>query len=188
MSIRLLMIVVLLIGAASSSSAQPPARPDVWGKSPPASDDRFSNPKSKLYAGPDGWWNTGEVRAAAGSLSYAFKGSFQKVSGMHIAVKDLQTLYFDFGDEARPKPGVYKIGAKGNAAQKAVALSFADVANKQIKEWKSRDGAGTLTITLVNGFTYVTTRNVTLQPSGANNTGETAKTMTLGFEGALSPE
>jgi hypothetical protein len=183
-----LLISALFALTVSHAHAQAPARADVWGKSPTATDDRFSNPKSKLYAGPDGWWNSGEVRAAAGSLDYGFKGTFRQVSGMHIAVKDLQTLYFNFGDEARPKPGVYKIGAKGDAAQKTVALSFADVGNKQIKEWKSRDGAGTLTVTLVNGFTYFTTRNVPLQPSGPNNTAEAAKAMTLGFEGALSPE
>ena len=69
-----------------------------------------------------------------------------------------------------------------------MALSFADVANKQIKEWKSRDGAGTLTVTLVNGFTHFTARNVPLQPSGLHNSGEAGKTMSLGFEGAIKPE
>ena len=67
-------------------------------------------------------------------------------------------------------------------------LSFADVGNSRILEGSSGDGAGTLTVTSVNGFLYVTTRNVTLKPSGLSNKGEWAKPMTLGFEGAMKIE
>ena len=54
------MKISLLLGALlaltlSQVQSQAPAGADAWGKSPPASDDRFSNPKSKLYAGPDGY-------------------------------------------------------------------------------------------------------------------------------------
>jgi hypothetical protein len=172
----------------SSAHAQAPTGADVWGASPPASDDRFSNPKSKLYAGPNGYWNNGEVRANSGGKPYQFKGTFSLISRQTIAVKDLQTVLFDFGIDTQPAPGVYKITAKGNAAQKTVKLAFADVSNSRILEWSSGDGAGTLTVTSVNGFLYVTTRNVALQPSGLSNKGEFAKPMTLGFEGAMKIE
>ncbi len=168
--------------------AQAPTGADVWGASPPAIDDRFSNPKSKLYAGPNGYWNSGEVRATTNGTPYGFKGAFRLITKQTMAVKDLQTLLFDFGIETQPAPGVYKITGKGNAAQKTVKLSFADVSNSRILEWSSGDAAGTLTVSSVNGFLYVTTRNVALQPSGMSNKGEWAKPMTLGFEGSMKSE
>ena len=67
-------------------------------------------------------------------------------------------------------------------------LSFADVGNSRILEWSSGDGAGTLAVTSVHGFLYMTTRNVTLKPSGLSTKGEWAKPMTLGFEGAMKIE
>ena len=168
--------------------AQPAGKADVWGASPPASDDRFSNPKSKLYAGPDGYWNSGVVRANTGSTAYTFNGAFRLISKQIIAVKDLQSLLFNFGLDTQPTPGVYTIAAKGDAGQKTVKLSFADVGNSHILEWSSGDGAGTLAVTSVHGFFYMTTRNVTLKPSGLSNKGEWAKPMTLGFEGAMKIE
>ncbi len=181
-----LLIATLCALAASIVHAQAPASADVWGKSPPASDDRFSNPKSKLYAGPDGYWNSGELRATSGAASYKFQGAFRVISGAVTAVKDLETLHFDFGAEGMPKPGVYKIGGKGNAAQNVVKLSFADVANQQIKEWRSADAAGTLTVTQVNGFIYFTMRDVKLAPQDTiSKTTDWKKPMTLGFEGAI---
>lgn len=167
------------------------AKADVWGKSPTASDDRFSNPKSKLYAGPDGWCNAGEVRAMvsnAAKTPYQYQASFQQIGDDYDAVKQLQVLHFEFGTATLPKPGVYKIGNKGNAEQKTVSFSFSDVGNQQLKEWRSENGAGTLTISLVNGYTYFTCRNVVLQPAGLSNTGEMKKPLTLGFEGALVPK
>lgn len=184
-------LAALCVLATSYSFAEQP-HPEgiagVWGKSPPASDDRFSNPKSNLYAGPDGYWNTGEVRASTGGTTYQFNGAFRLISGQIIAVKDLQSLLFDFGIDTQPAPGVYNITGEGNAAQKTVKLAFADVANDRILEWSSRDGAGTLTVTSVNGFLYATARNVPLQPSGMSNKGEWAEPMTLGFEGAMKIE
>jgi hypothetical protein len=176
-----------------SAIAQLPdaAKADVWGHAPSASDDRFSNPKSKLYAGPDGWFNTGEVRAAvsnAARTAYKYTASFRLVSGNYVAVKDLLVLNMAFGTAARPKTGVYTVGPKGNAAQNVVHLSFADVSDNQIKEWSAQAGAGTLTISSVNGFTYFTCRNVVLQPTGMSNKGEMKTPLTLGFEGALAPE
>lgn len=62
----------LLACVVSHAQPAPPAGNDTWGNVPTASDDRFTNPKSKLYAGPNGWHNFGEVRAevagAAGGL------------------------------------------------------------------------------------------------------------------------
>ena len=169
--------------------AQPAGRTDVWGKSPPASDDRFSNPKSKLYAGPDGYWNSGELRAASGVANYKFQGTFRIINKDPVAVKDLQTLHFDFGSDGQPKPGVYKIAAKGNPTQMTVKLSFADVANQQIKEWRSADGAGTLTVSQANGFAYFTARDVKLAPQDTiSKQTDWKKPMTLGFEGAIKLE
>ncbi len=182
---------------AVSARAQAPAagKSDVWGRSPvsAAGDDRFSNPKKPLYAGPDGWWNTGEVRAAVSNdakTAYTYKANFQLNSGVAVyhAVKGEQVLSFDFGSTARPKPGVYKVGVNGSLAQKTVHMAFADVSNNKLLEWSAADGAGTLTVKLVNGFTYFTCRRLTFQPTGLSNKGELAKPRTIGFEGALSPE
>jgi hypothetical protein len=158
---------------------------DVWGKSPEASDDRFTNPKSTLYAGPDGWYNTGEVRATfagAASPAYQYRANFQEINGAYEAVKDLQTLHMDFGGEGRPAPGVYQIADKADPAGKTVRVSFADVSKGMIREWSAPSGAGTLTVSLVNGFTYFKCRNVALKSS------DDQKPLTVGFEGALSPE
>ena len=180
------LIGALCLLAAVQSFAQPAAHTNVWGKSPPASDDRFSNPKSKLYAGPDGYFNSGELRATSGAENYKFQGTFRVISRAVTAVKELETLHFDFGAEGMPKPGVYKIGGKGNAAQNGVKLSFADVANSQIKEWRTADGAGTLTVTLVDGFACFTMRDVKLAPQDTiSKPTDWKKPMTLGFEGAI---
>lgn len=164
---------------------------DVWGQAPTASDDRFSNPKSALYAGPDGWWNTGEVRAHLNNTAkteLGFKGSFTVINGNPVAVQDKQTLLFDFGSEVRPTPGTYLIGRTGDLAAKKVKMSFADVSKNQINEWSSRDGAGMLTVMVVNGFTVFKCRAVVLHPSGLSNQGEFSNPLILGFEGALTPE
>ena len=157
----------------------------VGGVSLPASDDRFSNPKSKLYASPDGVRNTGEVRANTDSTAYKFNGTFSLIGKPDIAVKDLQTPLFDFGINTRPAPGNYKITSKGNAAQKTVRLSFADASNSRVPERSSLDGAGALTVILVNGFLCVSTRNILLKAGGMRNKGECAKPMTLGSKGAI---
>lgn len=183
---------IALLAPIANLAQQPgKGKADVWGHAPEARDDRFSNPKSTLYAGPDGWFNSGEVRATvanAAKTAYKYPATFREISGDYEAVKDLQTLHMEFGSAARPKPGIYKIGSKGSVALKTVHFAFADVSNKQIKEWSAQDGAGTLTVSLVNGFTYFTCRNVALQPSGLSNKGDMAKPMTLGFEGAMKPE
>jgi len=190
---KLLTLTACSVSVAFSIFAQVPqtGTSDVWGQSPPASDDRFSNPKSKLYAGPDGWFNAGEVRATvsnAAKTAYKYTASFQLVAGDYMAVQELLVLKMDFGSAALPKPGTYKVSSKGNAAEKTVRFSFSDLSDSQLKEWSAKDGAGTLTISLVNGFTYFTCRNVVLQPTGLSNKGEMKNPMTLGFEGALPPQ
>jgi len=180
----------LLLTVSAIAQAPDSARSDVWGKSPEGSDDRFSNPKSKLYAGPDGWFNTGEVRATVSNgakTPYQYIANFQEIGGEFTAVKELLVLNMKFGSSAVPKPGVYKIGSKENAAENKVQFSFDDVSDNQLKGWTSKDGAGTLTVSLVNGFTHFTCRNVVLQPTGMSNKGEMKNPLTLGFEGALAP-
>lgn len=189
---RFLALIVCHLAAACSAFAQSPdtAKSDVWGQSPQASDDRFSNPKSKLYAGPDGWFNTGEVRATvsnAAQTAYKYTASFQQISGDYTAVKDLFVLHMDFGSAALPKSGVYKIASKASPGKNTVHFSFSDVSDNQIKEWSAREGAGKLTVSFVNGFTHFTCRGIVLQPTGLSNKGEMKNPLTLGFEGALAP-
>jgi hypothetical protein len=163
-------------------------RPDVWGKPPEASDDRFTNPEKPLYAGPHGWWNTGEVRAqGASGVAFQFHGSFTTNNGLFIAVKDLQTLTMDFGAEGRPAAGDYKIGAKGDATARTVRFSFSEMGGSRIREWTSGADAGVLTVKLDHGFTVFTCRDVTLKATTEGSGGKEAQ-LTLGFEGALSPE
>jgi hypothetical protein len=189
MKISHLIGALCLVFAVQGVAQTATVKSDVWGKSPPASDDRFSNPKSKLYAGPDGYFDTGELRATSGATSYKFQGTFRMINGNPVAVKDLEKLFFNFGSKEQPKPGVYKIAARGNAAQMMVRLSFSAVANQQIKEWRSVDGAGTLTVSLVNGFVYFTMRDVKLEPQDTiSQGGDWKKPMTLGFEGAMKVE
>ena len=62
-----------LLACTLLAQAQPA---DTWSNAPTASDDRYTNPKSKLYAGPNGWHNFGEVRAEvanAAKTAYSFK-------------------------------------------------------------------------------------------------------------------
>lgn len=163
---------------------------DTWGVYPSASDDRFSNPKSKLYAGPDGWYNFGEVRSAvSGSkVSYNYKGGLEMVNEFFVLVdeKKLLTLHMDFETET-PAVGVYQFAEKGNPSQKKVAISFSDVSGEKIREWKGTAGSGTLTISRVNGFLYFKARNLKLEPVGMHNTGEMKNVLTLGLEGAIAP-
>jgi len=167
---------------------------DTWSNVPPARDDRYTNPKSKIYAGPNGWFNFGELRAGvsnAAKTSYGFKGGFRYVSTprsfIAVGTNNLQTLQLDFGTE-HPGVGVYKLSSKANPAQKKVFVSFSDVSGEKLREWASTDQAGTVAVTLVNGFLYFKCRNVPLQPVGIHNTGDFKQPMTLGFEGAIAPE
>ena len=178
--------------AIALAHAQAPAA-DTWSAMPQASDDRFSNPKSKVYAGPNGWWGTGEVRAVvnnpAKTPAYQYRGSFSynKMFSAVDAETKLKVMGLDFGTE-KPAPGTYTASARPDAAQKKVQVSFGDVSAQKIRNWTSTDNAGSVTVSQVNGFLYVKFRGVTLQPNGIHNTAELKHPMTVGFEGAMPPE
>ncbi len=173
--------------AAACAQAQPS---DTWSNVPQASDDRYTNPKSKVYAGPNGWWNFGQTRALLGGKPlHDFKGGLNSNSDVLMNVSQANKLHvttLDFGS-ARPPPGQYTASAKADLAQKKVRVSFSDVNNNKILDWASADKAGVVTVALVNGFTYITLRQVRLEPSAVYNTGDNKQVMTIGFEGALAP-
>jgi hypothetical protein len=190
MAIKSSILVALCLLAEFVGYAQP--SDDTWGNVPPASDDRFSNPKSKLYAGPNGWFNYGEVRATvsnAAKTRYAYKGGFQYNSQAEFTAVEQgkpRVLQIDFGTE-RPAPGTYQVSSKADPAGKKVYLSFSDTADGKLRGWDSSDQAGTVTVSLVNKFLYVKCRSVALQPTGIHNTGDLKNPMTVGFEGAIAP-
>ena len=167
---------------------------DSWSNLPAAPDDRFSNPKSKLYAGPNGWHNFGEVRAEvanAAKTGYAFKTGFEFLETPKAFVfasnNMLRNLMLDFRTDA-PAPGSYTLAAKPQPGQKKVAVSFADVAGGKILEWTSAEGGGSVQVSQVNGYRYFKARDLLLKPSGLHNAGELAKPLRLGLEGALAPK
>ena len=167
------------------SYAQKPAA-DTWSNVPTASDDRYTNPKSAVYAGPNGWWNFGELRAEGSdnaTLTYGFKGGLSENSEVFNLAESgkLQILSMDFGTN-EPAPGTYQIGKEASQAQNRVAVSFSDVANKKIKNWS--EGSGTVTVSKSNGFLYFKCRNAVLQPSGVYNDGDYKQPLKVGFEGA----
>lgn len=187
---RTLLVAVCLLATATTYAQT--AQNDTWGKAPEARDDRYSNPKSKLYAGPDGWYNYGEVRATvnnATKTAYAYKGGFQLTMHTFTAVESGQNrlMALDFGTDT-PAVGTYQVSKKADPAQKKVELSFTDITKSEIRNWKGNEGAGTVTVSKVNGFLYVKCRNVLLHPDGIRQSEELKKPMTIGFEGAVAPE
>lgn len=127
-ALALLYIVLLSTGSYSQKPSS-----DTWSNVPKASDDRFTNPKSAIYAGPNGWWNFGEVRAegtTSPTLKYGFKGGLttnQNVFHLSESGK-LQVLTINFGT-AEPSTGTYQVADKPDYSNKKVALSFSDVAD-----------------------------------------------------------
>ncbi|MEO6286902.1 MAG: hypothetical protein ABIN80_05530 [Dyadobacter sp.] len=186
---RTLLSFLMLFFSAALAFAQQPA--DTWSNVTKASDDRYTNPKSAVYAGPNGWWNFGEVRAEGSSdatLKFAYKGGFNELSGTFVLVdqEKLQTFYMNFGT-GEPAPGVYTIDKKADPAQKKVIVSFSDVANKKIKEWSGASGSGTVTVTKSGNFLYFKARKVSLQPTGLHQEGNFKQPIILGIEGAVKP-
>ncbi|MCE7041847.1 hypothetical protein [Dyadobacter sp. CY312] len=180
---------VLLLFSITCLAQKPVA--DTWSNVPKSQDDRYTNPKSAVYAGPNGWWNFGEVRAEGVStptLKYAYKGGLSTNSDIFSLNESgkLQILNLDFGTE-EPAPGTYQVGKKADQAGKKVIVSFSDVANKAIKNWTAEDGAGTVTVTKSGEFIYFKARNIVLQPSGVYNKNEYKQALKLGFEGASKP-
>lgn len=177
--------------ACMVSHAQPV---DTWSNVSPAPDDRYTNPKSKLYSGPNGWYNFGEVRAEvanAAKTTFSFKTGLQYLITPQAYVfasnGQLRTLMLDFGTD-KPAPGAYEAAAKANAAQKKVVVSFADVSNNKLLAWKSADKAGIVVVSEVNGHRYFKARGLRLAPEGMHNTGDLKQPMTLGLEGAVVPD
>ena len=175
----------IALAASAMAHAQPAA--DAWTNISPAPDDRYTNPKRPLYAGPNGWFNFGELRAT-GAKSYSFKAGLQYLSTPAAFVLapsgQLQVASMDFGT-ATPAPGVYQVSPQADAATRKVKVSFADVSNKKIVEWNSGGAAkGSVTVSQVNGFLYFKARDVQLTPSGVYNTGDLKRPLVLGIEGA----
>ena len=192
--IRTLLFTFCLLNTLVGYAQQPAtAKNDTWGAAPKTRDDRYSNPKSKLYAGPDGWYNFGEVRAVvdnAAKTVYAFKGGFRLTMHTFTTVESGQNrvMMLDFGTDT-PGVGTYQIAGTASPAQQKVELSFSDITKTEIRDWKGNDGAGTVTVSKVNGFLYVRCRNVLLQPTGGIWQADALKKpMTLGFEGAVAPD
>lgn len=182
------LLLVILYLTATVSLAQKPVE-DTWSNVPQSIDDRYTNPKHALYAGPNGWWNYGELRAEGTSdktLKFAYKGGFNETMGIFVLVdtQKLQTFHLDFGTP-EPAPGLYTIDQKGNFSQKKVAVSFSDVANQKIKEWSGTNGSGTIRVTIANGFLYFKCRQIILQPTGMHNEEKMKQPLKVGVEGAV---
>ncbi len=180
--------IFLLFSAHSYAQKQ---QSDTWSNVPKAQDDRFTNPKSAIYAGPNGWWNYGEVRAegtATSTLQYSFKGGLTTNSGIFNLNESgkLQILSLDFGTET-PAPGNYIVANKANPTEKKVFVSLTDVANKVIKSWSTEGGSGVVVVTTSGDFIYFKARNLLLNPSSVYNKDEHKQTIKLGFEGAFKP-
>ncbi|MCZ8218274.1 MAG: hypothetical protein O9337_02550 [Acidovorax sp.] len=180
--------------ACTLAHAQPAAAgDDTWSNVPSASDDRFTNPKSKLYAGPNGWHNFGEVRSEVAGKSgkrYGFKTGLNYLETPQAFTfatnSQLQLATVDFGT-AKPAPGVYEVGAKANAAQKKAAVSFMDSSGGTLLGWESADKAGSVTVSQANGYLYIKARGLRLAPVGMSNKGDLKQPMVLGLEGAVAP-
>ena len=201
MPLRPLVIALALacsLGVLGPARAQGPAA-DTWSNVPQASDDRFTNPKSKFYAGPNGWYNSGEVRAGtdnAGAGGYAFKGGLRYLSTPEAFVlvdekKQTRLLSLDFGAE-KPAAGDYQLATKADAAQKKVAVSLTDMSDGKILEWSGPAAgggrAGVVTVSVVHGYLYFRARGLRLAPAGTGHTGDLKQPLSVGVEGAVAPE
>jgi hypothetical protein len=179
-----------LILLSIPSFAQQPVN-DTWSNVPKAQDDRYTNPKSAVYAGPNGWWNFGEIRAegvTSPTLKYTYKGGLTTNSEIFSLNESgrLQILNIDFGTD-QPAPGTYQIAEKGDKAGKRVAVSFSDLSDKTIKNWSGDAASGTVSVTRSGDFIYFKGRNILLQPSGVYNKDQSKQALKLGFEGASKP-
>ena len=190
---RKALLATMLAAIALGSYAQAPKTDDTWSNVPPASDDRYTNPKAPLYAGPNGWFNFGEVRTTLGGVSkpkYQFKGGFNLTAHVFSAVAPspgLQLMSLDFGTDA-PAVGAYEAGTTANPAQRKVKVEVSDVSEKKIRNWGSAAKGGVVTVSKLNGFLYVKYRGVVLQPNGISNAAESKAPITIGFEGAVKPD
>ncbi len=177
MKINLLILVFSLMAIAVKAQTK-----DTWGNVPQASDDRFTNPKKPLYAGPNGWWNFGEIRVKD-TPDYSFKGGLNEISVGYALTnaEKLLTLFLSFEEET-PVTGKYEVAEKGNVAAKKIHVSFSDLSNQQIKDWRAT--SGTVEVTKLDGFIYFKARNIGLEPHGGQMN-KAEKAIILGFEGAV---
>ncbi len=184
------LLMTILTAVAMGSFAQISRADDTWGNVPPASDDRYTNPKKALYAGPNGWFNFGEVRTTLGGVAkpkYQFKGGFHLTTQVFTAVAPspgLQLMSLDFGTDT-PAVGTYEAGPTANPAQKKVKVEFSDVSENKIRNWGSATKGGVVTVSKVNNFLYVKFRGIVLQPNGISNAAESKAPITVGFEGSV---
>ena len=182
------------LGHSQPAPAAPDAGNDTWGNVSTAPDDRYTNPKSKLYAGPNGWHNFGEVRAEVAGASakrYAFKTGLNynetPKSFVFASSSQLQLVEVNFGT-GQPAPGVYEVAAKPNAAQKKASVSLLDSSGGKLLAWESGDKAGSVAVSKVNGYLYFKARGLRLAPTGMSNKGDLKQPMVLGLEGAVAPQ
>ncbi len=177
MKTNLLTLLFILITLAAKAQTK-----DIWSNVPEASDDRYTNPKKPLYAGPNGWWSSGEIRVKD-NAAYSFKGGLNEISVGYalINTEKLLTLFLSFEEET-PLTGKYEVAEKGNVATKKIQVSFSDVSNKQIKDWRAT--SGTVEVTKLDGFIYFKARNIGLEPL-KSPMNKADKPIVLGFEGAV---
>ncbi|HQW20955.1 MAG TPA: hypothetical protein PLI90_09845 [Rhodocyclaceae bacterium] len=186
-------LMMMLAAAALGPYAQAARADDTWSNVPPASDDRYTNPKKALYAGPNGWFNFGEVRTTLGGVAkpkYQFKGGFNLIAQTFTAVAPspgLQLMSLDFGTET-PAVGAYEAGPTANPAQKKVKVEFSDVSENKIRNWGSATKGGVVTVSKVNNFLYMKFRGIVLQPNGISNAAESKAPITVSFEGAVKSD
>ena len=134
---RRFVFALLCLASLSAAWAQPPkpASDDSWTNHLPAPDDRYSNPKSPLYNGPNGWFSAGRVLAVVGptgSLRYDYKASLNSASDGFAATESAQLhlMYMAFGTP-KPADGVWEVAAKPDAAKKKVQVSDEESVWKQ---------------------------------------------------------
>lgn len=162
---------------------------DTWSNVPPASDDRFTNPASAIYAGPNGWYNFGELRTNL--AAYNYKGGLNSVGGMLVLVAPQPSLYvlnLDFGVDPSDQTlaaGTYTVGANADYTKREVTVGFGDTSNSKILSWDSAANAGTITVTHAGNFVYVYARKLSLAPSKIYNKGDNDQPLVLGLEGAI---
>ena len=189
-SIRLLRSALLGLGLSLCTVVYA-EQADTWSNVPSASDDRYTNPKSAVYAGPNGWYNFGEIRSRLGDKSvYSYKGGLNATNDMLVLVgsQPLHVLSLDFGvdpSEQMLAPGTYSVGATADYAKREVKVGFGDTSGGKILSWDSAENAGRITVTHVNGFIYLSARELSLAPSMFYNKGDNDRPLLVGFEGAV---
>ena len=185
-----LIVMPSTVWAQKATPAQAAPATDLWGQFPEARDDRYSNPASKLYAGPYGWFDVGEIRATvvnAQKTSYKIRTGLTQDGKSVIAAQAAGVLSFNFGSFELPAPGDYALADSGEPTKKTVYVEFVDLTNGQMKLWKSKSAAGNVSVQRIHGFTFISARNLRLAASEFHERATGTNPIQLGFEGALKP-